>query len=211
MSGAEMTTGLRRFAKPAPRARPGERCELCTEALAEEHPHVIDLETRTIMCACRGCYLLFTPTGAGGNRLRAVPDRYLHVSSFQPGEALWEATGIPVGLAFLFRNSVLDTAVAFYPSPAGATESLLPLHDWQDLLDANPALGTIRPDVEALLINRRSGGFECFVVPIDRCYELVGLVRLHWRGFDGGTEARRAIEEFLAGLRARAEPVTADG
>src|ERR1700716_2730224 len=202
-----MTSALRRFLQPAPRAKPGERCEMCTEPVTEEHSHVIDLESRSIMCTCRGCYLLFTHSGAGGKRHRAVPDRYLHAPSFTLGAALWESIGIPVRMAFLFRNSVLDTTVAFYPSPAGATESLLPLGTWEEMLESNSDLATVSPDVEALLINKKSDGFECFLVPIDACYELVGLVRLHWRGFDGGTEAWDAINGFFESLRQRSKTV----
>jgi hypothetical protein len=206
---SEMTTppGLKRFLRPAQRPRPGEQCEMCTEPIAEEHGHVIDLETRSIMCACRGCYLLFTHTGAGGNRRRAVPDRYLHAPAFEQGEALWETVGIPVRMAFLFRNSMLDQTVAFYPSPAGATESLLPLGAWEEMLDGNDELASIEPDVEALLINRRPEGFECFLVPIDNCYELVGLVKMHWRGFDGGSDAWKRIDEFFTMLRERSTRV----
>jgi hypothetical protein len=102
---------------------------------------------------------------------------------------------------------VLDTTVAFYPSPAGATESLLPLGAWEEMLKSNSELATVSPDVEALLINKNDDGFECFLVPIDVCYELVGLVRLHWRGFDGGTEAWEAIDGFFAGLRQRSTRV----
>jgi len=196
-------TGLRRFLRPAERVSPGERCEMCAEPVGDDHPHVIDLESRAIMCACRGCYLLFTHTGAGGRRHRAVPDRYLHAPSFTLGAALWESIGIPVRMAFLFRNSVLDTTVAFYPSPAGATESLLPLGAWEEMLAGNSELATVSPDVEALLINKLDDGFECFLVPIDVCYRLVGLVRLYWRGFDGGTEAWDVINGFFKGLRER--------
>lgn len=206
------STGLRRFLQPAPRPQPGERCEMCTEPVGEEHSHVIDLESRTIMCTCRGCYLLFTHAGAGGKRHRAVPDRYLHAPHFTLGAALWESIGIPVRMAFLFRNSVLDTTVAFYPSPAGATESLLPMGAWEEMLESNTELATVSPDVEALLINKNDDGFECFLVPIDACYELVGLVRMHWRGFDGGTEAWEAINDFFQTLRQRSKQVgTVDG
>ncbi len=45
------------------------------------------------------------------------------------------------------------------------------------------------------------------MVPIDACYELAGRMRLHWRGFDGGTEARQAIAGFLDTVRRRAVPV----
>lgn len=200
-----MTTPLRRFLRPPPRRSPGERCELCAEPLDERHPHVIDLGSRVIRCACRGCYLLFTRPGAG--HYRAVPERYLHAPAFPAGERLWESAGIPVGMAFFFTNSEQGRTVAFYPSPAGATESLLPLEAWEEMLvetkRAGAGFGTLEPDVEALLVNRVDDGFECFLVPIDACYELVGLVKLHWRGFDGGTEAWRAIGGFFSGLRER--------
>ena len=49
---------------------------------------------------------------------------------------------------------------------------------------------------------------ECFLVPVDACYELVGLVRLYWKGFDGGQEAHEQIDEFFARIRARATELT---
>jgi hypothetical protein len=106
-------------------------------------------------------------------------------------------------MAFFFTNSELDKTVAFYPSPAGATESLLPLDAWSTLLADNPKLADVEPDVEALLVNKTDNGFECYLVPIDACYELVGLIRLKWRGFDGGSEAREAIDAFFRQLRER--------
>ena len=203
-----MTGGLRRFLTPAQRTAPGERCEMCSEPIGSEHGHVIDLESRVIMCTCRGCYLLFTHTGAGGRRHRAVPQRFLHAPRFGLGGALWESAGIPVKMAFLFRNSVQDRTVAFYPSPAGATESLLPLGAWDEMLANTKAFADIAEDVEALLLNKLDLGFECFLVPIDVCYELVGIVRSRWRGFDGGTEAHEAIDGFFTKLRERSEVVT---
>ncbi|SFP69286.1 DUF5947 family protein [Amycolatopsis rubida] len=200
-----MTSGLRRFRTLAPRPAPGERCELCAEPVGAGHGHVIDLQTRQILCSCRGCYLLFAPQGSGGRRHRAVPQRIRHRPKFPAGAALWESAGIPVRTAFLFYNSVEQRPVGFYPSPAGATESLLPLDAWNDLLAAEPAFAPIEPDVEALLITRDDTGYEAFLAPIDACYELVGLVRSRWRGFDGGSEAHQAMAEFFAALRARAE------
>ena len=43
-----------------------------------------------------------------------------------------------------------------------------------------------------------------YIVPIDTCYELVGLIRLKWKGLSGGEEVWQAIAEFFAGLRAKA-------
>jgi len=97
--------------------------------------------------------------------------------------------------------------VTFYPGPAGATESLLPLATWTQALDAHPVLGTLVKDVEALLVSRGGDGAGCFIVPIDACYELVGRIKRCWKGFDGGEEAHGEIAAFFATVRSRcAEP-----
>jgi hypothetical protein len=178
---------------------------MCTEPISDAHGHVVDLTARNLMCACRGCYLLFTSEGAGGSHFRAVPDRYLAFSDFELSAPQWDSLQIPVSIAFFFINSSLDRVAAFYPGPAGATESELPLDTWSEVVEANPALSTLIPDVEAFLVRAQSnrGGAECYLVPIDACYELVGRLRKLWRGFDGGSEANTAIDEFFTGVRAR--------
>jgi Family of unknown function (DUF5947) len=191
---------------PRPVVAAGERCELCTEPLSDEHGHVVDLEARRLMCSCRGCYLLFTPTGAGGQHFRAVPDRYVAFRDFRLSPAVWESLQIPVSVAFFFLNSSLGRVAAFYPGPAGATESELSLDTWADVVAANPGVGTLEPDVEALLVLAPGdrGGAECFLVPIDACYELVGHLRRWWRGFDGGREAHDALDGFFDHVRKKA-------
>jgi hypothetical protein len=201
-------SALRRITTTRPEPVVGERCEMCAEAIAETHQHVVNLESRVLMCTCRGCYLLFTAEQAQ-LRYRAVPDRYLSFPDFRFGAAEWDDLQIPVGLAFLFRNSVQDRVIAFYPGPAGATESELSLDAWQRMLDDHPELGQLKPDVEALLLrsaDRDHEGYGCHVVPIDTCYELVGRLRSLWRGFDGGREARDAITEFFAMVEQRSRP-----
>jgi hypothetical protein len=180
---------------------------MCTEPIGEWHGHVVDVEGRGLMCTCRPCALLFTKEGAGGGRFRAVPERYRYAADVPLAAATWDSIGIPVAMAFFFTNSALGQTVAFYPSPAGATESLLSLEAWTDLLAATPTLADLLPDVEALLVHKGDSGFEFFAVPIDACYQLVGLVRMHWKGFDGGEQAWTAIHEFFAGLRERSELV----
>jgi Family of unknown function (DUF5947) len=199
-----------------PKPRPGERCELCAELIPDEHGHVVDLESRALMCACRPCYLVFAPQGAGGSRFRAVPDRYMSFPDFALSSAQWDALQIPVGVAFFFMNSSLNHVAAFYPSPAGATESLLSLDSWEEIVNANPDLGTLLPDVEAFLVRsaeRQSGPgrAECYLVPIDVCYELVGELRRLWKGFDGGTEAHAALDAFFDRVRARARTTATQG
>ncbi|MGH3763849.1 MAG: DUF5947 family protein [Pseudonocardiaceae bacterium] len=208
-----MTGGLRRFVAgvappPPPTAQPGEQCEMCALPIGEWHGHVVNIESRALMCTCRPCALLFTKEGAAGGRFKAVPERYRYAANVPLAEATWDSIGIPVAMAFFFTNSVMAQTVAFYPSPAGATESLLSLEAWANLLAATPAMTDLQADVEALLVNKSKSGFECFAVPIDVCYQLVGLVRMHWKGFDGGEEAWIAIDKFFDDLRERSEIVT---
>jgi Family of unknown function (DUF5947) len=180
---------------------------MCATVIGEQHQHVVDLAGRGLMCTCRPCYLLFTAEAAE-LRYRAVPDRYLSFPDTVLDARQWDELEIPVGLAFFFVNSVLDRTVAFYPGPAGATESELPLGAWERVLDAHPVLRTLAPDVEALIVRMpdRAAGGECFLVPIDRCYELVGALRMVWRGFDGGQEARALIGAFFADVAAHSRP-----
>lgn len=200
---------LQRIRETQPREIPraGEVCELCTEPIADDHGHLVDLEARNLMCACRGCYLLFISEGAGGAHFKSVPDRYLAFSDFELSPEQWDNLQIPVSVAFFFLNSSLGRVAAFYPGPAGATESELPLDTWAEVIDANPQLTTLQPDVEAFLVRSKpnQGGTECYIVPIDACYELVGHLRTLWRGFDGGKEANAKLDLFFESVRTRAQ------
>lgn len=181
---------------------------MCDVSIGDLHQHVVDLTSRSLMCTCRPCYLLFTAEGAH-LRYRAVPDRYFAFPALQVGPGQWDQLEIPVGLAFFFHNSSLDRTIAFYPGPAGATESELPLDAWASVLAANPQLSLMTPDVEALLVRtppRGGGEVSCHLVPIDACYELVGQLRTVWRGFDGGQDAHERIDAFFAMVDERSKP-----
>jgi hypothetical protein len=173
---------------------------MCAAEIPQAHPHVLEIAARRFVCACRACYLLFTRQEAAGSKYRSIPERYLRLSALalDPGQL-----GIPVGMAFFFHNSSLARVLAFYPSPAGATESELPAESWDEAVRAQPALETLEPDVEAVLVCASRGRSECWLVPIDACYELVGRIRRHWKGFDGGEEAWREIDAFFAAARER--------
>jgi Family of unknown function (DUF5947) len=192
---------LRRFLD-APPSRQLQGCELCGAPFEGTHGHVIDLENRRLMCACRPCYLLFTHPGAAGGKLRSVSERLFRLPDAALSPAQWEALDIPVGVAFFLRNSRRDRVLAFYPSPAGATESGLPLETWNEMVAANPELETLEPDTEALLVWRGRKDAQSWIVPVDACYELVGIIRRAWKGFDGG-DAWREIDAFFTGLEDR--------
>jgi Family of unknown function (DUF5947) len=187
----------------------GERCEMCSESIADEHQHVVNVAGRQLMCVCRACYLLFTDSNAD-LRYRAVPDRYLAFDDFALDRRAWEALQIPVGVAFFFTNSALQRTVAFYPGPAGACESELDLDAWKAISGADSRVGLLADDVEALLVrvpenaDGESAQPQSYLVPIDACYEFVGRLRMLWRGFDGGQEARQFIDSFFSQIQARA-------
>jgi hypothetical protein len=187
-----------------------ERCELCSEPIPPQHRHMLDLSTRELLCSCRACSILFDHSAAGGGHYRLVPDRRLRLDEFMLDDVRWANLRIPVEMAFFFRNSQAEKVVAYYPSPAGATESLLELDAWQELEEDNPVLRSLEPDVEALLVNRARGKRQHFVVPIEDCYRLVALIRTRWRGFSGGTEVWEEIDAFFDGLAQSAKPVSTE-
>jgi hypothetical protein len=204
----ETPSFLRQFARRRPEAE--ERCELCSAPLATAHQHLLDPKTRQIVCACDGCVILFC--GQTGAHYLRVPRRIQRLVGFQMSELQWEALMLPINLAFFYRDSAAGRVLAMYPSPAGATESLLSLESWEEIAAQNRALRRMEPDVEALLVNRigltqQGGSAAYYVVPIDECYRLVGLIRLHWKGLSGGAEVWSEIHRFFDDLRSRSVDV----
>jgi hypothetical protein len=189
---------VRNTAEPA---GPRERCDFCAAEITPEHGHVLDTHDRRILCVCEPCSL----TLHGRGRYRSTGRRILRLDGFRLSDELWARLAIPVGLAFFFISSQAERVLALYPSPLGATESELDLSAWEELLDANPQLGGLEPDAEALLVSRMGNAPTHYIVPIDRCYELVGLVRSNWRGLSGGEEADRVVSGFFERIDQQAQ------
>jgi len=193
---------LRQFAR---RRATRERCELCSAELGPVHSHLLEPAKRQILCACEACSLLFS--GRTGSNYLRIPHRTRLLDDFAMTDLQWESLMIPINLAFFYYDSAAGKVRALYPSPAGATESLLSLESWEEIRAQNRPLQSMEPDVEALLVNRvnRVGDHpQYLLVPIDSCFELVGLIRLHWKGLSGGAEVWQHIQQFFAMLRARA-------
>jgi hypothetical protein len=199
---------LQRMAQRSAREREEalERCDLCSAPIAPEHRHLLDVTSRELMCACQPCSVLFdrAAAGAGGRHYRLVSDRRLRIEDFALDDVMWADLRLPVDMAFFFSSSEAGRVLAFYPSPMGATESLLGLEAWQALEGANPVLASLEPDVEALLVHRARGERRHYIVPISDCFELVGLIRTRWRGLTGGREVWEEIARFYDGLDRRA-------
>jgi len=213
--GGSAVATLRRFASPRARDAAAaitaaqERCELCSVGLPPEHRHLLETGKRRIVCACDACALRFSDVVDG--RFQLIPRDTLSLPGFQLSDGDWEALSLPIDLAFFFQHGLGGRVVALYPSPAGATESALPLEAWTSLVAANPPLAELQPDVEALLVNRAGDRRVYYIVPIDLCFELVGLIRLHWRGLHGGEEVWREIDRFFGKLADRSRPWSSRG
>jgi Family of unknown function (DUF5947) len=198
---------LRRFARLR---RPVERCELCSAELAHEHPHLVEISLRRIVCACDACATLFD--AMAGGRYRRVSRRAQLLLDFQMTDAQWDSLMIPINMAFFFHSSTENRIVPLYPSPAGAVESLLPLEAWNEIVERNTILSHLSPDIEALLVNRVGHAkdlsrAEYYIAPIDECYRLVGLIRANWKGLSGGPEVWMEIGNFFSNLKSRADVV----
>jgi hypothetical protein len=187
-----------------------ERCELCGEPIPDDHRHLLEVATRELRCTCRACSILFDRPEAAEGRYRLVGDRRLAVRDLALDDVMWADLRLPVDMAFFFDSTPAGRVVAYYPSPMGPTESQLELEAWTALEAANPILRTLVPDVEALLVNRSRGERQHWIVPIDECYALVGLIRTHWRGLTGGNALWEEIGKHFAELDRRARPASRD-
>jgi hypothetical protein len=197
-------TALRQFARKRPTV---ECCELCSTELSTQHQHLIDHAARKIVCACDACAILFSNQSA--TKYKRVPRRIRFLPQFKMTDAQWDGLMVPIEMAFFFKSGAEGKVSAFYPGPAGATESLLSFERWEDIERGNPALHEMKAEVEALLVNRvgaaRGVTPQYYIVPIDECYKLVGLIRLNWHGLSGGTEVWREVTKFFSSLKERAE------
>jgi len=182
---------------------------MCSLGLRPDHPHVMELAQRKLHCTCDACAILFSGPGV---KFKRVPRRVRSFPDFNLSDAEWNGLMVPINMVFFFKSSLENRVIVLYPSPAGATESLLLLESWNDIVARNPILDEMESDVEGLLVNRLgySRGYsaaEYYLLPIDECYKLVGLIRMHWKGLSGGAEVWQKLGEFFTSLKARSVDV----
>ena len=164
------------------------------------------------MCTCRAVQPALRPRGGGAGPLPARPR-----PPAAPGRTSSSTTrcGRSCGSRSTWRSSSTtprrERVVAFYPSPMGATESLLELRAWTRARgSATRCSRELEPDVEALLVNRARGARDHWLVPIDECYALVGpdpdaLAGPHRRPGGLGRDRRASSRGSTAGPSRPAE------
>lgn len=174
-----------------------ERCEFCSLALPGMHRHVLEVVPSRVICACDPCALRFENVIG---RYRLIPRDIKRLPDFELSDGLWEELALPINLAFFIDSTPRERTVALYPSPAGITESLLTFNAWSSITEQNPALGKMEPDVTALLVNRLGPEPAYYLAPIDKCFELAGIIRIHWQGLHGGSDVWREVDAFFAAI-----------
>lgn len=187
-------------ATPAPASV--ERCDLCGTTVPEGHRHLLNLVERRLECTCESCWAL----RSGDAEYRPTGGRTLWLTDLQLPDELWASFQIPIGLAFFMQSSTAGCVVAMYPSPGGATESELHFSSWGRMVELNPGLASIEPDIEGLIVNRLSDPAAYAIAPIDRCYALTGTIKASWEGISGGPRVQEAVSAFFGELRAEACP-----
>jgi Family of unknown function (DUF5947) len=208
---AQMVSGLRVLTRPAgrssaapaataPPAPEVEFCDLCGTTIPEDHRHLLQLVERQIVCSCEACWAM----RAGEGDYRPVGNRTLWLEDLQVPDDVWASFQIPIGLAFFMQSTVTACVVAMYPSPGGATESELHFESWNRMIELNPVLLGLEPDVEGLIVNRLAEPPIHVIAPIDRCYALTGTIKAHWEGISGGGGVQEAVAEFFERLRGAA-------
>ena len=176
-----------------------EHCELCAATLPPRHQHLLEAQKHQVICSCDACSILFG--GHAEQRYKRIPRDMVLLRDFHMDDLAWDSLLIPINLAFFVYSSAGKRVVAQYPSPGGAMESSLDLKYWDEVVARNPVLKRFEPDVEALLVNRISTPPQYYRAPIDQCFRLAGLIRMHWRGLSGGDEVWTRIDRFFDELK----------
>lgn len=197
MGTSTIFSNLRNMAV-APREA-AEKCFFCGKIIPDDHRHLVDLTSMKFICTCEMCMITAMEKGT----YKSLPQRYLLLECFKMPDELWSDFLIPVNMAFFVSSSARKGTVAYYPAPTGATESKLKMEPWAELQHLNPVLDDLIPDLEALLINRLNDISQYYIVPVDSCYKLIGMIRMAWKGIFGGKEVNTVIGNFFNELNQR--------
>jgi len=162
---------------------PRPACEVCGGAIGSNHDHAADLTGRHLLCVCRPCHLGLNDTG----RYRSLPEHVEQIADLAEQPGWWIDLALPVELVFFIRSAATGALTAFYPGAAGVVESTLAVEEL-------PV--SVADDVEAILV-RNSARFEAWRLPVDRCYELAGLLKHGPRGVPAVAKTKAFFDSLV--------------
>ena len=113
----------------------------------------------------------------------------------------------PGRITFFFRNSAEQRVVAYYPGPMGPTSPSSVSRPGK-APGRQPGAGDMaRRRRVACLVNRARPPARQWLVGVDECYRLTGLIRMRWKGLGGGRGGlggdRRASSTTSTGVPSR--------
>src|ERR1700740_2970038 len=94
-----------------------EQCDLCSKPVPRQHSHLLERQSRRILCACQGCAL----TLGDSVHYCEVQSRTDVLDDCILSDAEWNSFQIPIDMVFLFHSTIGNRPMAIYPSPAGPT------------------------------------------------------------------------------------------
>ena len=200
----------RRVQRRKLRATSERACELCSRAVGADHQHLIEPATRRLLCVCDACAVLFP---GGHAKYKRVPRTIRFLPDFRITDAQWDSLLIPIEMAFFYDSSHAGRIVARLSEPGRRHRIAAAARDLAGHRARQPGAG---PDGsptskrwwptgwDQVVASDAATRPEYYILPIDECFKLVGLIRLHWKGLSGGTEVWREIARFFADVRTRA-------
>ena len=207
---------IARRPRPQPAGRPpplrrgravaGSGASCATPALAAEHAHL----RRAGRAGGWSAPARPAPSSSAARaaaKYRRVPRRVRYLADFRLTDAQWEGLHLPINLAFFLHSTPAGRVVALYPSPAGATESLVRAGGVGGAgrgESGPPRARAGRRGAAGEPRRRRRATTTASASTSATSWS--GLIRTHWRGLSGGTEVWEEIGRFFAGLKERSQP-----
>jgi hypothetical protein len=146
-------------------------CRFCSAPLESYANPLFEVATQRIVPACDKCASLFLRND--GRPFKLIPRQTRALENFQMPDVSGEAFSLAVGVTFIFYSTGAARLLAVYRSAFTTVETIVPRETWKAMVEANPALEEMRPDVEGLLIISTLNFREYCIAPIDVCYNLV--------------------------------------
>ena len=146
-------------------------CRFCSSALDSPPNPLFEVATQRVLFACNPCASRFEKRSGGPFKL--IPRSTRQIEDFRMPEVPWQTYDLPGNVTFVFYCTAAAKLLSVCKVAAGTVDLTVPREVWKAIIEANPVLEEMRPDVEGLLIIHTGDSREYFIAPIDVCYNLI--------------------------------------